>query len=126
MKLNPDCIRDILLKCEELCAPGKICTFPFEEFTKNDNTYTAEETLYHLRQCDMNEYFSKSSEDLSGNFRVYDLSPKAHEFLADIRSESIWNKTKSVALEIGVSSLHGLSSIAAQIVAAIISKYIGA
>lgn len=73
----------------------------------------------------MNGYFSESVEDMAGNFNVYDLSPRGHEFLADIRSDNVWNKTKSAAKEIGVSSLRGLSSIAAQVVTAIINKYIG-
>ena len=126
MKLNPDCIRDILLECEECCDGRAITIFRGgEPLIHNGNTYSFEELYYHLRQCDMNGYFSKTGEDMSRNFRVYDLTPKAHEFLADIRSENIWNKTKSAAKEIGVSSLHGLSSIAAQIITAIISKHLG-
>ncbi len=126
MRLNPDCIRDILLECEEKCTPKKHIVFKNDEtFERGNRSYPYDETIYHLRQCKLNEYFVKSSEDLMGDYAVYDLSPKAHEFLADIRSDSVWSKTKAAAKEVGVSSLHGLSSIAAQIITAIISKYIG-
>lgn len=125
MRLNPDCIRDILLVCEDGCSPGEMYMFRYEPFEWDGRSYSADETLYHLRQCDMNGYFSKASEDMVGNFRVFDLSPRGHEFLADIRSDNVWNKTKAASKEIGVSSLRGLASIAAQIVTAIINKYIG-
>ncbi len=125
MRLNPDCIRDILLECEEKCDGSYYAFFKWnQKFIHNENVYTYKETYYHLRQCDMNGYFYKSAEDNECNFRVYDLTPKAHEFLANIRSDNIWNKTKSAAKEIGVSSLHGLSNIAAQIITAIIGKYL--
>lgn len=98
MKLTPDCIRDILLKCEEQCTPNKCAIFEGkEDFTYNEHIYSNEETLYHLRQCEMNEYFSRSSEDWNRNFYVKDLTPKAHEFLANTRTPSVWDKTKSTA-----------------------------
>lgn len=98
MKLNPDCIRDILLECEEKCTPYKNTVFKgHSSFVHNGNTYSYEETLYHLRQCSMNNYFSRFTEDWSGNFVVKDLTPIAHEFLANIRHADIWEKTKSIA-----------------------------
>lgn len=126
MQLNPDCIRDILFKCEECCTIKTRYKFAAnEEFTKDNRTYSFEETLYHLRQCKLNDYFVNPTEDFEGNFTVSDLTPKAHEFLADIRSNSVWDKTKSIAKELGVFSLHGLSKIAVQVISAIINKHIG-
>lgn len=126
MRLNPDCIRDILIACEDQCDGTSYAFFKWnQDFCCDAKTYSYKEVYYHLRQCDMNGYFYKTAEDMECNFRVYDLTPKAHEFLADIRSDTVWNKTKAAAKELGISSLHGLSSIAAQIITAIITKHLG-
>lgn len=126
MKLNPDCVRDILLECEEGCTPFRGVYFPYsEEFTRGERTYSCEEALYHLRQCKENGFFTKTWEDMSGNFTVLDLSPKAHEFLANTRDKNNWEKTKSIAAKIGSVSLTVLSSIASSVITKAITMQFG-
>lgn len=116
MKLNPDCIRDILLTIESI--PGMNYYYRFnEESIKNDfNNYSKEEIFYHIRQCDMAGFLYKVSFTLDGECTVADLTPAGHQFLADIRSDNVWNKTKSVAKEIGAYSLDTLSKIASAVI----------
>lgn len=125
MKLNPDCIRDILLHCEDLVDGRNPVEFEDCDATINGHDYSANEIRYHLSQCEMNGYFAGFAENLIGSHLVSDLTPKAHEFLADIRSETIWAKTKSVSKEVGISSLRGLCQIASNVVTQIIIQHLG-
>lgn len=123
MRLNPDCIRDILLQVENgsftLPNRSRIQDTFFEEleFLKN---YSSIEIFYHINQCNMMD-FILISENLKET-TIYDLTPAGHSFLADIRNNTIWNKTKSTAKELGISSLHGFKEISVNVIAAIISS----
>ena len=126
MKLNPDCVRDILMECEEKCTTTRGIKFIWNQpFIRDERCYSSEETSYHLRQCELNGYFFRTSKDLDRNFYVVDLSPKAHEFLANIRSNDNWEKTKKIAFGIGSISLSTLSSIASNVISAAVKAYFG-
>lgn len=115
MKLNPDCIRDVLMELESKTDGISFVSYSFNKenttFPLTDK-YTAVEIRYHITQCEASGFFINSNWTLDGTFFVLDISPQAHEFLANIRSQSLWNKTKNKAAEIGVSSLQALMQIA--------------
>lgn len=122
MKLNPDCIRSILLSVEDTTT----FTYSFEyEIGKTYpllSTYSHEEILYHIKQASLNGMFTNVSYYDNGDYvYINDLSPKAHEFLANIRSNDIWYKTKSIASKVGSISLDALCQISAQVVTNLIS-----
>ena len=126
MELNPDCVRDILMECEEKCTTTRAAKFSWNHtFTRDGRCYSSEETYYHLRQCELNGYFFHPSKDLDRNFYVVDLSPKAHEFLANIRRKDNWENTKKIASGIGSVSLSTLSSIASNVISAAVKAYFG-
>lgn len=53
MKLNPDCIRDILMFVENettLYDPVEISPEDIPEFF---NSYSSEEVMYHIKQCEL-------------------------------------------------------------------------
>ena len=43
------------------------------------------------------------------------LTYDGHQFLDNVRNNNIWNKTKSIAKELGCSSLRSLASIAGKV-----------
>lgn len=122
MRLNPDCIRDILLVIEEQVAPHTFCSFNPEFAEERLPQYSYDEIIYHLEQCEMMGYFKKVIKDLSMNYTVTDLTPSAHAFLANIRTNTNWNKTKQIAKKVGSFSLNTLTSIASSVVSDLISK----
>lgn len=76
---------------------------------------------YHLRQCNLNGFFVNAEDYfLISEYYVADISPKAHEFLANIRKDTIWQKTKDTASKIGASSLSVLCQIASSVVSEIV------
>ncbi|HCT70633.1 MAG TPA: hypothetical protein DF409_05900 [Bacteroidales bacterium] len=123
MRLNPDCIRDILLSVEEKCDFRNGFMFPSE--IERLNKYDQEEVLYHLKQCQLSGLLHKVTFYLNGSCYVNDLSPSGHQFLADIRTDNNWTKTKTIAENVGSYSLDILKSIASGVIAGLVNKQLG-
>lgn len=121
MKLNPDCIRDILICIEENTTYNDEFVF-HESEDKYLTEYSIDVVQYHLRQCYHIGFFTDYVENLVGDITIEDLSPLAHQFLADIRNENIWNKTKDTAAKVGSFSLNALMQIASNVVTNMINS----
>jgi len=128
MKLNPDLVREILLTIENTLGYGEQLVYKesnADEF-ETLNKYDYHEVLYHVNQCEMAglivgvTFFLSSSDGCW----ISDLSPKGHEFLANIRTESLWNKTKETAKKVGSFSLNTLAQIAIGVVSTSINDHI--
>lgn len=127
MKLNPDCIRDILIYIENKSTFSNAVMYSSDDIPNDLSKYSHETIIYHLSQCTQNEYFNGcQSYDSGDTWCIGDLTPKAHEFLADIRNDTVWNKTKEIGRKIGVGSLKSLVSIAGSVASNIIGNYFGA
>lgn len=116
MRLNYDCIRDILLTIEEVTTFDK----NFEFYRDSDNLllskYQPEEILYHIKQLNLAGLLYGHGHMQDGDIIIDDLSWEGHDFLNNIRNQDVWNKTKNLAKELGVYSLKSLSLISAKYV----------
>lgn len=120
MKLNPDCIRDILLLVEDSCDHENYLECP-EEFPETiKDKYSPNELYYHIKQCELSGFIRDVRWTLDGDCSIRDLSPLGHQFLADIRSDTNWSKTKEIAQKVGSTSLDAISKIASDVIAAVI------
>lgn len=124
MKLNPDCIRDILLAVETICDTEHYFNSRMD-LDKIHGNYSVEEIAYHARQCDMAGMFYKFKRGIDGGWEVVDLTPRGHEFLANIREDMIWNNVKTVSSKVGSKSLNAISQIASAVVTEIIKSQLG-
>ena len=124
MKLNPDCIRAILLAVEEVCDMNHYFDSCLD-LDKISGDFSQEEIFYHARQCDLAGFFYNCNRDLSGSFSVFDLSPAGHEFLANIREDGIWTDVKAISAKVGSKSLSVLTEIASGVVTQIIKSRLG-
>ena len=114
MKLNYDCIRDILMLLEEKTDGVSIVSYDFTKTSTNCplvGKYTSTEIRYHIQQCEYDGLLINSEWTMDNTFTVLDISPKAHQFLANVRSQTIWEKVKAIAVKIGVVSLQALIQI---------------
>lgn len=123
MRLDPDCIRDILFDLEDKCDIRNFYSFP--EDSDRLKKYDPDKVRYHLRQCNESGLISGYTMFLAGNVHIRDLSPTGHSFLADIRSDSNWEEVKTVAKKTGSESLRALIGIAANIITEIIKGQFG-
>lgn len=116
MKLNPDCTRDLLLALEDKVSLNTRHDFHRDNCDELTDKYPSNVVLYHLNQCiESNLLKGKHS---SGYIMIYDITPAGHTFLANIRNDNNWNKTKEIATKVGSFSLNALKDIAVGVVSA--------
>ena len=124
MQLNPDCIRDILLSVESVTDFSHSFTYK-KDTDINDylKKYSHEEIIYHIRQCSMSNFITNVHYyDCGETISITDLSPSGHEFLSNIRSDTVWKSTKSIAGKIGSYSIDVLTKIAVGVLTQLINK----
>ena len=127
MKLNPDCIRDILFAIEGLSTSTSILTSDQLLETQFLSKYTMNEVTYHLNQLYLSNYIIVPDKHkwIDGTFLVKDLSPAGHEFISDIRKDTNWNKVKTISKEVGTETLTSIKSIAESVISSTIKSYLG-
>ncbi len=122
MKLNPDCIRDILITIENYPVPMDLIP---QEFYKLLPQYSSTEINYCSKRLYEAGYinlvfisvpstFIKSSNKEIQYFG--DLTYLGHEFLEYVKTDTIWRKIKSKASSLGCFALPILQQIASQII----------
>lgn len=122
MKLNPDCIRDILLTVEEKSGYNKpwiyYCDGCQPELLSR---YSSDEIGYHIVQCAKSELIDGLKYyDGGESLLISDLTPEGHEFVANIRSDNNWNKTKSILKNVGSESLDSIKQVATGVITSLI------
>ncbi len=122
MKLNPDCIRDILFLVEETCDYDNYLDCPEEIPELLTEKYTLNQFYYHVKQCELSGLIRGVHWNITGSCSIRDLTPYGHQLLADIRSETNWNKTKEIAQKVGSTSLDAISKIASDVIASLIKS----
>jgi len=125
MKLNPDCVRDILLLVEQETSLEEFLTvFPLT-FPDSFKNYSAEEVMYHIKQCELSGFIEVASWYRGGGCLIKYLLPDGHQFLEDVRSDNNWDKTKSIATTVGTYSLDALKQIASGVIQAVVKAQLG-
>ncbi|WP_181950295.1 DUF2513 domain-containing protein [Streptococcus lutetiensis] len=119
MKLNYDCIRDILLTIEEIPnRKDELILANFKSYKKLSK-YNEEEIQYNALKLLQEEYVTGLK--ISGNntttvLRLTDLTWSGHELLSDIRSETVFNQTKEKIIKsVGSTSLTIFQQLASTI-----------
>ena len=123
MRLDLDCIRDILLTVEENTGYNK---FMVINKMSNEyellNKYDGDKVMYHIIQSKEHGLIESGSRDLGGNIPIGDLTPEGHKFLANIRENNNWNKTKKIANSVGSTSLDAIKQIAVNVISGVIAS----
>ena len=127
MKLNPDCIRDVLLAVEDTTDYYNRFEYTCGETVHTlVKKYTHDEIVYHIHQGRMSGLFYQCYIHGNGaHITIDDLSPEGHAFLANTRQNPIWQAVKDAASEIGTESLTALMEIAKLSVIQVIRKHFG-
>lgn len=126
MKLNLDCMRDILIEMEkaeygEPIYPQKIYN-ALPQYSQNEINYS----FIKLKEANFIKAVTHSRMDYDTTVsRLDDITYEGHQFLASIRSDTIWNKTKGILNEVGTTSISSVIQTASTIAQAIISKKLG-
>ena len=133
MKMDPDCIRDILLQTEERFVIIPLPRLNFDTCKMEDPEplpkekypyiyhYDMKKLIYHVELAAEMDFIKLN--DLKDIYKIEDLTAQGHLLLADIRNEDVWSKTKDIAKKTGISSLDALKQIAVNVVSSMITNY---
>lgn len=146
MKLNLDCVRDIMLWAESLTTPTKFALYldtdmverqkfiymsdkntpkpPSEQKILTDK-YSNEELVYHLSYCINDGLLEPMDFPGSEYIAIKDLTPDGHEYLGNIRNEEIYNTTKEKAKRLGIETVKAHVEIAKVVASSLIAEYLG-
>lgn len=140
MKLNPDCIRVVLLCVESSKNYDGSFLFrfsnplhdflsdsPLDTSTLSINSrpelsgFTEDEVRYHIKQCYDSGLIDMPSNFVPDNCLVNDLTPAGHKFLAEIREEENWSHIKKLAAKVGCFSLDALAQISTNYISSLLT-----
>lgn len=136
MKLDIDCVRDIMLWIEETTTPTRLAVYididaleqqgdflypdtecrpkPNEQQQKLLKKYSNEVLVYHLNHCVEAELLALANGSDSISIIVKDLTPKGHDFIANIRESKNFKAIKTIVKIIGVESIRAVTAIASK------------
>lgn len=125
MKLNPDCLRDVLLCLEEnlkMTDGYKIQSISINQLCNDNNlsNYSKEDIVYSAQQLisvrfiDGHIMYGGAKSHITTS-SLKDITWNGHQFLNDIRSKSVWEATKEGASKLGTMSVSALTMIASEI-----------
>lgn len=137
MQIDHDCIRALLLYLEDHTGiykdeeSGKYKKFEVgttqlfdEENLREYGEDTIAYTLIKLMEANFLE--GQKLGEHQGyfyNIIITDITWEGHEFLGNIRDETAWNRTKTAAKELGVSSVKGIGVLAWQMFVAALPNF---
>lgn len=125
MKLNPECIRDVLLEIENEASFDSVFNYDGDEPQQQLAKYSPNEVMYHIRQASLSGLITEPDYYYSDySCSIGDLTPKGHEFINNIRQDTNWNKTKEVAKSVGTTSLRALVDISTGVISTLINQHL--
>lgn len=124
MQLNPDCIRDLLIVIEDNTNYKIGVTYPSEHFSHLLNKYSDMMLRYHLIQLSKANRIEPIKIDDLERLTITDLTPMGHEFLANIRSDTVWNKTKPILKILGTHSISIINQVAGNVLTYLINTHL--
>lgn len=125
MKLDIDCVRDVLLEFETLdVSCHTVHDFP-NSVAKHGLT-SIDYTLAKLKEAN---YISADIRLLpSGYYECYgifDITFDGHQFLEKIRDNTVWSKTKATASRVGSKAFDVITQIATTVIKELIVSQLG-
>lgn len=137
MKLNPDCVRDVLLYLEEnLSYADNIETGTIEhksiaiskitEDLHKNNNYNSTDVKYSIEKLLEARYITTETISRGHNNSIIycpisDITWSGHQFLNTVRPKTIWKATKEKAKQFGGMSIGTLSMLSVELTKAVIT-----
>ncbi len=122
MKLNPDCIRDVLLYLEEKLKieKGRIFSpITLKTLQENLSEYSPEDVFYSVYNLHQIRFIEGRINDVNNMKMMFcdieNITYAGHQFLSNIRPQPIWDKTKSIVSKIGNHTLGFIEGVARDI-----------
>lgn len=134
MKLNYECVRDVMLYLEAqpyitLNKDGAptFKSIALKQISDCLPNFKKEDIYYALFNLEQAGFIKASSQPGNGAIQIYlvnYITYEGHEFLERIKEPSIWEKTRTIAGKIGAASLSIISQIASDIIIKLVTTQI--
>ncbi|MDE7331256.1 MAG: DUF2513 domain-containing protein [Lachnospiraceae bacterium] len=115
MKLNPYCIKDILIVLEAIVTDAGVTYFfdSWEDLQKQGNLqkYPINELAYHCQQIYLSGYLYQGKLYPHGGMSFIDLTPDAHSFLSGLRTPVVFETVKKFINITGSASISQMASV---------------
>lgn len=136
MKLDIDCVRDIMLWVEETTTPKRLAIYvdvdlleeqadflylnpddipkPDARQQKLLEIYPNEVLIYHIHYCVDGGLLDLAKSSDCVTIVIRDLTVSGHEFIANIRENKNFKAIKKIMKIVGVESIRAITAIASQ------------
>lgn len=124
MKLNRECVRDLMLYLEESLDDKNfidVLGIKLSDYSEDEIVYTAKKLIEA-------QYLNGKAQYASNKiyrFPIASITFSGHNFLDNIRPQGTWDMVNEKTKSIGSVSIEIISSIAAQIGTLLLSKALG-
>lgn len=112
MKLNPECLKDLLIFIEENSTPYNPAIIESDCVPEALAKYDMAEIEYHLGQARMSGLLDNYKKNIIGDLKISGLTPNGHQLLEQLKTPKIWKEV----LKKCVSSIPTLISCVSEIV----------
>nr|DAU57298.1 MAG TPA: MarR family transcriptional regulator, transcription factor, TRANSCRIPTION REGULATOR.05A [Caudoviricetes sp.] len=123
MKLNHECVRDLLLYLEDNLSYNKsisINSLTLKSYSQEELIYCAEKLI------EANYLICTKADGYQPPLIVArSITYSGHQFLDNIRDNTVWKETQNILSKVTSTSLSFASNIASQVLSNIISKQMG-
>lgn len=121
MKLNNDCIRDILLFIEDK-TDFENDFINVNDIAKKLNTYDTNTLYYHIKMIDQADLVDHISWADNRPYIISNLSWEGHQYIDNIRDDKVWKMIQDHTKKLSSVSLQLLISLAPTFVEKILFK----
>lgn len=125
MKLNIDCIREVLLTMEDMPRNESLSAAELRDILSD---YSSDDVDYSCLKLKEAGYIDAVIKVIPNEFFVLELKDitfLGHQFIADIKSDSVWDNVKEISKKVGSSSLSSLTQIATGVATSLIKSQLG-
>ena len=118
MKLNYDCLREVLLCIEKNLQWDDDLNYNFinlDSFVKEMKDFSKPEIAYTLKmgiEADLIDSTIQDCDTCILDIHCYGLTYEGHQFLDTVRENKIWAKTKKILSSVNGASLSVIASVA--------------
>lgn len=118
MKINYDCIRDLLHVLEDTLQYDDFLTYPrcrLKQIIENDKMiqYSLQDIVYSTQMLDEADYISCTIVDSDSNIHdviYYSITFEGHQYLDSIKDDTVWNKVKAKAPSLTLDIIKSVAS----------------
>ena len=125
MKLNSDCIRDILLLMEKADYEEVVYADTLFNSLQNYDKNTISYSVKKMVEAGLITAAIVNGDDRSEIEFLDDITYYGHEFLNNVRSDTIWKNVKEIGTKIEVNSINALTQIATGVISTLINHQLG-